>query len=70
MVGMQSVFPLPISIIKAGEDGSHAVYPLASNVARNPPLGNDEASGSCCIKASPSNCSIEVPSLLIVKKES
>ena len=45
--GMQSVLPPPISIIKAGELGSQAVYPLASNVARKPPLGNDDASGSC-----------------------
>src|SRR4030095_6502573 len=70
MVGIHKVFPLPISIINAGDEGSHAVYPLASNVARKPPLGKDDASGSCCINASPSNCSIGVPSLFMVKNES
>ena len=44
---MQSVLPDPISIIKAGEEGSQAVYPRASKVARKPPLGKEEASGSC-----------------------
>ena len=45
MVGMQSV----VSTTKAGEVASHALYPRASNVLRIPPLGNDEASGSCWI---------------------
>src|SRR5688500_13736408 len=70
MVGIHKVLPCPISIIKAGEEGSHAVYPRASNVARKPPLGKEDASGSCWINASPSNCSIAVPSPLIVKNES
>jgi len=34
------------------------------------PLGKEEASGSCCINAVPSNSSIGVPSLFKVKKES
>ena len=34
---------------------SHAVYPLASNVARRPPEGNDEASGSPFINSLPEN---------------
>ena len=42
MVGMQR---LP-SLIKAKEVGSQAVYPRASKVARRPPEGKEEASGS------------------------
>ena len=34
---------------------SHAVYPLASNVARSPPEGNEEASGSPLINSLPEN---------------
>ncbi len=30
----------------AGEVGSHAVYPRASKVARSPPDGKEDASGS------------------------
>ena len=56
--------------MKAGEEGSQAVYPRASKVARNPPLGKEEASGSCWISVSASNCSIGVPSPFMVKKES
>jgi hypothetical protein len=43
MVGIHSVVPQ----INIGELGSHAVYPLASKVLRIPPLGKEEASGSC-----------------------
>ena len=43
---MQSVTPAPDSFKNAGEVISQVVYPLASNVARRPPEGNDEASGS------------------------
>ena len=39
--------------MNAGDVGSHAVYPLASNVARNPPLGKLEASGSPLINSFP-----------------
>jgi hypothetical protein len=56
--------------MKAGEEGSHAVYPRASKVALNPPFGNEEASGSCCIKVSPSKVSMGVPSPFNVKNES
>ena len=48
-------------MINAGDVGSHAVYPLASNVALNPPLGNDEASGSPCISSFPENSDIAPP---------
>jgi hypothetical protein len=54
-------------MMNAGEVGSHAVYPLASKVALIPPLGNDEASGSCCVNALPSNSSIADPSGFKVK---
>ena len=67
---MHNVLPSPISIINAGDDGSQAVYPRASKVARKPPLGKEDASGSCCIKAAPSNSSIGVPSPFKVKNES
>ena len=42
-VGMHKVVPK----INAGEVGSQAVYPRASNVFLIPPFGKDEASGSC-----------------------
>ena len=42
--------------------GSHAVYPLASNVALRPPEGNDDASGSPLISSLPENSIITVPS--------
>ena len=46
-VGIQSVFPAVFSYINAGEEGSQAVYPLASKVFLSPPLGRLDASGSC-----------------------
>ena len=54
-VGMQRVAPAASSRTKAGDVQSHAVYPLASNVALNPPDGNDEASGSPLISSFPEN---------------
>src|SRR4029450_5020514 len=45
-VGMHSSAPLGFSRMKAGDVGSQAVYPRASNVTRMPPVGNDDASGS------------------------
>lgn len=57
IVGIHNV----LLITKAGDDGSHAVYPLASNVFRIPPFGKEEASGSCCTYKSPSNLSIALP---------
>lgn len=56
--------------MNAGEVGSHAVYPRASKVALKPPLGKDDASGSCWVRAFPSNSSIAEPSDFNVKKES
>ena len=40
-----------LSIIKAGDEGSQAVYPRASKVFLIPPLGKEEASGSCWERA-------------------
>src|SRR3712207_6865734 len=42
-VGMQSSAPFGFSRMKAGDDGSQAVYPRASKVARIPPVGNEDA---------------------------
>ena len=57
--------------MKAGDDGSQPVYPRASKVERIPPLGNEDASGSCCTKAEPLNFSTAFPLLKsISKKES
>src|SRR5262249_30732698 len=42
--------------------GSQAVEPRASNVARSPPDGNDEASGSPLTSSLPENSAIAVPS--------
>ena len=47
--------------MNAGEEGSHAVYPRASNVFLMPPLGKLEASGSCWTKSFPENFSITSP---------
>jgi hypothetical protein len=48
--------------MNAGLVGSQAVYPRASNVARIPPVGNDEASGSPWISSLPENSANAVPS--------
>ncbi len=48
--------------MKAYEVGSHAVYPRASKVARRPPDGKLDASGSPCISSLPENSIITVPS--------
>src|SRR4029079_8999616 len=69
-VGMTSVEPLGFSMIYAGEVGSHAVYPRASNVARMPPDGNDEASGSPLISSLPENSAIAPPPSLGERNES
>ena len=61
-VGMQSVEPTACSFKKAGLVISHAVYPLASNVALSPPEGNDEASGSPFMSSLPENSIIILPS--------
>ena len=49
IVGMQSV----VSTTKAGEETSQAVYPRASNVFLIPPLGKEDASGSCWMSSLP-----------------
>ena len=41
---------------------SHAVYPLASKVARNPPEGNDDASDSPLIRFFPESSIRTFPS--------
>ena len=41
------------SFINAYDVGSHAVYPLASNVALSPPDGKLDASGSPLISSLP-----------------
>ncbi len=61
-VGMHSSAPLGFSRMKAGEVGSQAVYPRASKVARMPPVGKEEASGSPWISSLPENSAIAVPS--------
>ncbi len=59
MVGIQSV----VSTTKAGEETSQAVYPRASNVFLIPPLGKEDASGSCWMSSLPEKRSItSVPS--------
>ena len=50
---MQSVAPAASCLTNAGDVQSQAVYPLASNVARRPPDGKDEASGSPFIYSCP-----------------
>ena len=59
---MQRVTPIASSLKNAGDVQSHAVYPLASNVARRPPDGNEEASGSPLINSFPENSMITFPS--------
>ena len=48
--------------MKAGEVGSHAVYPLASKVARSPPDGKLDASGSPFTSSFPEKSMITSPS--------
>ena len=54
IVGIQRV----VSTTNAGEETSQAVYPRASKVLRMPPLGKEEASGSCWISSFPEKRSI------------
>ena len=61
-VGMQSVLPLGVSNRYAGLVTSQAVYPRASKVARMPPFGKLEASGSPCTSVLPENSMIAPPS--------
>jgi len=48
--------------MKAGDVGSHAVYPRASKVARRPPDGKLEASGSPFTSSFPEKSMITCPS--------
>ena len=54
-VGIYNVTPFLFSLMNGYELVSQIVYPLASNVLRSPPFGNDEASGSPFIKLLPEN---------------
>src|SRR3954466_15160396 len=69
-VGMQSSAPFGFSRMKAGEEGSQAVYPRASKVERMPPDGNEEASGSPWMSSLPENSAIALPSPVGPKNES
>ena len=44
------------SLTNAGDVGSHAVYPRAADVARVPPEGKLDASGSPTIRFLPVSC--------------
>ena len=69
-VGMQRTAPLGFSRMKAGLVGSQAVYPRASKVARMPPVGKLEASGSPFTSSLPVNWASAVPSPTGAKNES
>ena len=69
-VGMQSVTPAASSRRNAGDVQSHAVYPLASKVARRPPEGKEDASGSPLINSLPENSRTGLLSDAGLKKES
>ena len=61
LFGIQSVAPTAVLFTNAGDVISHAVYPLASKVALNPPEGNEDASGSPLISSFPENSSKTFP---------
>src|SRR3954462_9199273 len=69
-VGMHSSAPLGFSRMKAGDVGSQAVELRAPNVARLPPVGNEEASGSPWMSSLPENAAIALPSPVGWKNES
>ncbi len=70
-VGIQRIVPVASSLINAGEVISQTVYPRASNVARRPPDGNDEASASPLTSSLPESSIIIFPVLSgCVTKES
>jgi hypothetical protein len=64
------VFELMVCLMKGGLDMSHSVYPRASNVDREPPLGNEEASGSPLMSSLPEKCRMISPSRSSDKKAS
>ncbi len=55
-------------MMNAGEVGSQAVYPRASNVCRRPPDGKLDASGSPWINSFPLNSVTAPPPLFGVMK--
>ncbi len=57
-------------MMNAGDVGSQAVYPRASKVGRNPPEGNDDASGSPWTSSLPLNSVMARPSPVGLRKES
>ena len=61
-MGMQRVTPLGFVFKKAGLVTSQAVYPRASKVARKPPEGKLEASGSPLTSSLPENSTMTPPS--------
>jgi len=69
-VGIHKIQALSVSLMNAGDVQSHAVYPLASNVALNPPDGNEDASGSPLISSFPENSSKTLPSSVGLMKAS
>ena len=56
--------------MKAGDEGSQALYPRASKVLRKPPLGKDDASGSCWERRFPLKYSKLSPSRSGLRKAS
>ena len=60
-VGMYNVTPSESFFKNAGEVQSHAVYPLASNVALRPPEGKLEASDSPFVSSLAENSIITLP---------
>ncbi len=69
-VGIQSRVPIASSRRNAGEVQSQAVYPRASKVARSPPDGKEEASGSPLISSLPENSKTACASEAGLRKES
>ena len=61
---MQRIAPAASLRTNAGDDISHAVYPLASKVALSPPDGKEDASDSPLIRFLPDSSMRTVPSSL------
>ncbi len=69
-LGIISVAPLGVCMIKAGLVGSQAVYPRAALVMRRLPLGKDEPSGSPLMSRLPVNSVIALPSEFVMMNPS
>jgi len=69
-LGMKRVTFSPSSLMKTGLVQSQAVYPRASKVARSPPEGKDEASGSPWYSSLPLNSMTTPPPAVGEMKES